>query len=320
MHPNPNPRSKRQALSEPPKLSVVVLSWNTRELTLACLRSLREDRVGHSREVIVIDNASEDDSAAAIAEQHPEVRLVCNPENRGYAGGHNQGGNLARGEYLCTLNSDTEVVPGALDLLVDYLDSHPDYGAISPQLVNMDGSVQPACMRFPGLATALCYDTVFGKFWPGSVVERRYFMKDFDHLHSRDVDQPPGAVFVVRRDEFLAMGGLDEELFLFFNDVDLCKRLWKSGRRIHYLANSQVRHHCGASTKGFRKYVVVWHKNRLAYYRKHYGLFAVPYIRILVRLRGIEEWFKIGRRQPDLEARRAERAELRVALQEILIR
>ena len=116
------------------------------------------------------------------------------------------------------------------------------------------------------------------------------------------------------------MQGLDEELFLFFNDVDICKRLWKSGRRIHYLAEAVVRHHGGASTKGFQKFVVIWHKNRLAYYRKHYGLLAVPYIRMLVRLRGMEEWFKIGRRQPDPEVRRMERAEVRAAMREILVR
>ena len=307
-------------MAEAPRLSVVVLSWNTQDLTLACLCALRDDRVEHSREVIVIDNASEDGSAAAIAAQHPEVQLVVNDENRGYAGGHNQGAALARGDYLCTLNSDTEVDPGALDMLVDFLDANPRHGAVSPRLVNMDGSVQRACMRFPGLVTALCYDTVFGKFWPGSVVERRYFMRDFDHVHSRDVDQPPGAVFVVRREEFEAMGGLDEELFLFFNDVDLCRRLWKSGRRIHYLAESSVRHHGGASTRGFQRFVVVWHKNRLAYYRKHYGPLAVPYIRLLVRLRGIEEWFRIGRRQADPDARRSERAEVKAAMQEILVR
>ena len=75
----------------------------------------------------------------------------------------------------------------------------------------------------------MCYDTFFGKFWPGSWVENRYYMRDFDHQYSRDVDQPPGAVFVVQREEYLAMGGLDEGLFLFFNDVDFCRRLWKRG-------------------------------------------------------------------------------------------
>ena len=305
-------------MADAPALSVVVLSWNTSDLTLACLRALRADEIRHAREVVVIDNGSEDGSADAIAAQHPEVRLVRNAANAGYAGGHNQGAAIATGKYLCTLNSDTEVHPGALDLLVDFLEENADYGAVSPRLVNVDGSVQPACMRFPGLVTALCFDTVFGKFWPGSVVENRYFMRDFDHLSSRDVDQPPGAVFVMNRDEFLAMGGLDEELFLFFNDVDICRRLAKKGRKIHYLAESAVTHHGGASTKGFQKFVVIWHRNRLAYYRKHYGVLSVPYIRLMVRVRAIEEWFRAGSGKADPEARRAARKDLKSHVQEIL--
>jgi hypothetical protein len=307
-------------LVESPQLSVVVLSWNTQALTLACLRSLRAERPRQAREVIVIDNASQDGSADAIAAQHPEVQLVRNAANVGYAGGHNQGARLARGRYLCTLNSDTEVGAGALDALVEFLDAHPHHGAVSPRLSNLDGSVQAACMRFPGLLTALCFDTFFSRFWPGSWIENRYFMRDFDHLDSRDVDQPPGAVFVVRRDEFLAMGGLDEALFLFFNDVDFCKRLADRGRRIHYLADAVVRHHGGASTKAFKKFVVIWHKNRMAYYRKHYGAWVTPYMRLLVRLRALEEWVEVGRRQPDKVGRRAERADIMASVQEILAR
>ncbi len=307
-------------MAEVPKLSVVVLSWNTMELTVACLRALRADKPKHEREVIVIDNGSVDGSADAIAEQHPEVQLIRNAENVGYAGGHNQGAKIATGKYLCTLNSDTEVEPGVLDRLVEFLSEHADFGAVSPRLVNVDGTVQRACMRFPGLLTALCFDTIFGKFWPGSVVERRYFMKDFDHLSSRDVDQPPGAAFVVNRAEFLEMGGLDEELFLFFNDVDFCLRLWKRRRKIHYLAEAVVTHHGGASTRGFQDFVVVWHRDRMAYYRKHYGALVMPYIRSIVRLRGIEEWFRAGRRQSDPSARRAEREHLRASMQEILAR
>ena len=305
-------------MAEAPMLSIVVLSWNTKDLTLACLRSLRADGARHTREVVVIDNGSEDGSADAIAARHEEVRLVRNAQNVGYAGGHNQGAAIATGKYLCTLNSDTEVEPGALDLLVDFLEQHPEHGAVSPRLVNMDGSVQAACMRFPGLLTALCYDTVFGRLWPGSWVERRYYMKDFDHLHSRDVDQPPGAVFVMNRAEYLRMGGLDEELFLFFNDVDICRRLWKAGRRIHYLAEAVVKHHGGASTKGYQKFVVIWHQNRMAYYRKHYGPLVLPYIRMIVRLRGWEERRNIDRRQSDPVARDAERDHLRAAMREIL--
>jgi GT2 family glycosyltransferase len=89
-------------------------------------------------------------------------------------------------------------------------------------------------MRFPGLATAFVFDMTWAARWPAKWVDDRYHMRDFDHLHSRDVDQPPGACCVILREEYLAQGGLDEKLWLFFNDVDLCKRLWRRGRRIRY--------------------------------------------------------------------------------------
>lgn len=300
-----------------PELSVVVLSWNTVDLTLECLRKLAADTTRHSREIVVIDNGSEDGSADAI-EKLGGVTLIRNADNRGYAGGNNQGAEHATGRYLCLLNSDTEVRPGALDAMVDFLETHADYGAVSPKLVNPDGSVQRACMRFPGLATALCYDTVFAKFPPGSWVDRRYFMRDFDHLHSRDVPQPPGACFLIDRREYLEMGGLDPELFLFFNDVDLCRRLWKKGRRIRYLAEAEVVHHGGASTKGYSKFVVTWFRNRIAYYRKHYGPLAVPYLHMIVRLRAFEEARKARSRHDDPEAVRADRAHIRECVKEIL--
>lgn len=301
-----------------PVLSVVVLSWNTKDLTLACLRALAAESPRHPREVIVVDNGSDDGSADAIAAEHPDVVLIRNDDNRGYSGGNNQGARAARGTWLCLLNSDTEVRPGALDALVDFLEQHPEYGMAAPRLAHPDGSVQHACMAFPGLLTALCFDTVWGRFPPGRWVDDRYHMRSFDHLHDRDVDQPPGACCVVARDEYLQLGGLDEELWLFFNDVDFCRRLWRSKRKIRYLAGAEVMHHVGASTRGFRSFVIMWHRNRIAYYRKHYGAWVRPFMALVVRMRAVEEWFAAGRRHVDPGARRAERAFLRDAVREIL--
>jgi N-acetylglucosaminyl-diphospho-decaprenol L-rhamnosyltransferase len=301
-----------------PVLSVVVLSWNTKQLTLACLRALFADTPRHAREVIVVDNGSHDGSADAIAAAFPQVRLERNPDNRLYAAGNNQGVALAVGEFVCTLNSDTEVRPGALDRLVDFLRAHPEHGAVAPRLSDPDGSVQRACHRFPTLLSALCFDSFWGTFWPGSRVVARYVMRDFDHVHSRDVDQPQGACCMLRTAEWRQLGGFDEELALFYNDVDLCRRLWRRGRRIHYLAEAEVMHHRGASTKNFARMLVIWHRNRLAYYQKHYGAFGAFWIRCVVRLRICEEWWKIGRRhRGDPGRKRAEREFLRNARREL---
>ena len=301
-----------------PTLSVVVLSWNTRDLTLACLRALYAETPRHSREVLVVDNGSADGSADAIAQAFPQVRLIRNEDNRLYSRGNNQGAFAATGEFVCTLNSDTEVRPGALDMLVDFLREHPDHGAVSPKLVDPDGTVQCACQRFPTLLSALCFDSWWGKWWPGSAVQRRYLMEDFDHLSSCDVPQPPGAVFCMRREEYVAMGGLDEDLELFFNDVDICKRLWSAGRRVGYLAEAEVMHHRGASTSSFGKMLVIWHRNRIAYYRKHYGSWVTLWLRLCIRLRVWEEWLAIGRRnRDDPDRRKVERQHLRESLKEL---
>lgn len=305
-------------MTDRPTLSVVVLSWNTQALTLACLRALFAETPRHPREVIVVDNGSEDGSADAVAAAYPEVRLLRNRENRLYAAGNNQGAAAATGAFVVTLNSDTEVRPGALDQLVDFLRDNPDYGAVAPRLQDPDGAVQRACQRFPTLGSALCFDSWFGSFWPGKAVVDRYLMADFDHLSSRDVDQPPGAVCMLRAEDWRALGGFDEQLALFYNDVDLCLRVRARGQRIRYLAEAEVMHHRGASTRNFAKMLVIWHRNRMAYYRKHYGAVGVLWIRLCVRLRICEEWWRIGRRhRQDPERKRAERDFLRRSKQEL---
>ncbi|MFK7743338.1 MAG: glycosyltransferase family 2 protein [Planctomycetota bacterium] len=303
-----------------PTLSVVVLSWNTQELTLACLNALFSESPPprHPREVIVVDNGSEDGSADAIAAQYPDVRLLRNDDNRLYAEGNNQGAAMARGEYVVTLNSDTEVCAGALDTLVDYLRDNPSYGAVAPRLSDPDGSVQHACQRFPTLMTALCFDSWFGSFWPGRRAVDRYMMRDFDHLESRDVDQPPGACCMLRLAEWQELDGFDEELALFYNDVDLCKRVHARGQKIRYLADAEVMHHRGASTKNFARMLLIWHRNRLAYFKKHYGWFGSLWVRVCVRLRIWEEWWRIGRRNKlDPGRKKAERDFLKQSQREL---
>lgn len=292
-------------------LSLVVLSWNTVELTLACLKAVAADPSPRAREVIVVDNASGDGSADRIAEAYPGVVLLRNHTNRLYAAANNQGAQAARGKWLCTLNSDTEVRSGALEALVEFLGAHPDYGAASPRLVYPDGSVQPACKRFPGPLTALTFENRLAKGWPGRWLQDRYMMRDFDHLSDRDVPQPPGAVFCMDRSEFLEMGGLDEALPLYFNDVDMSRRLWRRGRKIRYLAGPEVMHHEGASTRRNTSSLVRWFRNRNTYYRKHYGWWIKPWMRLVVWLRLREEFQKVRREAPNEEARQNAIAHLR---------
>ena len=288
------------------RLSVVVLSWNTREVLRVCLAALERDGYDAPRELIVVDNASRDGSADMVAAEFPSVRLVRNAENRLFSEGNNQGAQLATGRYLCLMNSDAEVRPGSLRALVEFLEGHPDHGAVVPRLVNPDGSVQRACARFPGLIDPLIESTCVGRFPPGSWVKRYRTMADFDHEHSRDVPQPPAACFVVRREEFLELGGFDPELALFYNDVDLCRRLWRGGRRIRYLAEAEVLHHGGCSTRlAGRWREIQWYRDRTAYYRKHHGPLAARWVLAVGRLWSLEYRLRVSLGSRDARGKRA---------------
>ena len=286
-----------------PRLSIVVLSWNTKELLAACLASLKAAGGLGWEDVIVVDNDSNDGSAEMVAERFPEARLVRNERNEGYAIGNNIGAEQARGEYLLLLNSDTEVEAGVLEHLVAFLEQHPGHGACAPRLVYPDGQVQLSCKTFPTLGTAIFFDTLFDRWFPNNRAMPRYFMRDFDHLTSRDVDQPPGAALLLRRALWVELHGFDEELWLFFNDVDLCGRIAARGLKVAYVAEVVIVHHEGKSTSQFPDFGTIWHKNRLAYYRKTFGLRGAVLARLMTAVRGAEEALKLRRAGAPKEAR-----------------
>ncbi|MFH1998637.1 MAG: glycosyltransferase family 2 protein [Planctomycetota bacterium] len=269
-------------------LSIVILSWNTSALLRACLDSIYKEDSETFPEVIVVDNASDDESVSMVERGYADVILIRNQKNEGYARGNNIGMERSSGNYILLLNSDTELKPGALRAMTSFLDSHPDYGACGAQLHNPDGSLQRACMRFPKLWDPLFFDTFIERLWPRNPVVQRYFMRDFDHAHSCDVQQPPGACFMVRRSLVDAVGMLDEDLFLFYNDVDFCRRIWKTGFKIRYIAEAKVLHHGGASTSKYHEFGLELHRNRVRYFRKYFGLAGAAITKFAVMLLWIE--------------------------------
>lgn len=252
-------------------LSVLILSWNTKDETLACLRALAADTPRYSREIIVIDNASADGSADAIAASFPDVTLVRNRENRMYAGGNNQAAALASGRYYCLLNSDTEVKPGALDTLVDFLENNDQYAAASAKLLNADGSVQPTCSRQIGLVQLLVNSSPLRHTPVGRWVKEHTCMAEFDHLTSLDVEQPATSCCLVRATDWEAIDGFDESIHVYFTDVDLCRRILERGRKIRYVAEAEVYHGRGVSCRKHADVNTIWFRDRNTFYRKYYG-------------------------------------------------
>jgi hypothetical protein len=266
-----------------PDVTVVIPSWNTRELLDACLRSLERVR-GQRLEIVVVDNASADGSADHVARAFPAVVLVRNERNEGFARASNQGMRLARGRHVLLLNSDTEILGDALGELVRFLDAHPGYAAVAPRLVHPDGRTQRTVQAFPNLWTPLFFATPLERWLPRSRELERYFLRGWDQESSADVDQPPAACLLLRREVLERVGLFDEELWLFFNDVDLSRRMRAAGFRTRYLAEARVLHHVGASTAKFAGFVAEWQKNRLAYYRKHHGRLAGAWVKLCASL------------------------------------
>ncbi len=259
----------------------MIPSWNTRELLRVCLETI-EAAEKPTTEVIVVENGSEDGSGDMVATHFPSVRLLRNAKNEGFAKGCNRGIRAASGNYVLLQNTDTEIYPDALSRMLTFLDGHPEYGAAAPRLVNSDGSTQGGCMAFPNWRTPLFFGTPLQRVMPDSHELRRYFLRDFDHDHDCDVDQPPAASLLVRASALDEIGLFDENLWLYFNDVDLSLRLAKAGYKTRFVADARVMHHVGASTRKFEGMRTQWQKNRLYYYRKHFGRTAGVWVKACV--------------------------------------
>jgi N-acetylglucosaminyl-diphospho-decaprenol L-rhamnosyltransferase len=264
-------------------LTVVIVSWNVRELLRGCLRSLAGGpRPAGGTEVVVVDNASADDSAAMVVDQFPDVRLIANGENRGFTAANNQGITVARGRYVLILNPDTEVVGDALAALVAYADAHPDVGVVGPQLLNPDGTVQPSRRRFPTLATALFESTWLQPLAPRRLLER-YFVQDRPHDRVQDVDWVDGAALMVRREALGRVGLLDEGFFMYSEELDWCRRFRMAGWRVVYLPTARIVHHRGKSSE---QVVAARHihfqTSKVRYFRKYHGIAVAETLRMFL--------------------------------------
>ncbi|HMP54729.1 MAG TPA: glycosyltransferase family 2 protein, partial [Candidatus Melainabacteria bacterium] len=226
-------------------------------------------------EVYVVDNDSKDGSAAMVAEKHGWATLMANDDNLGFAKANNQVLRQAKGRYVLLLNPDTEVEPGALKTLIEFLEAHPKAGIVAPQLLNSDGSIQRSCRQFPTF-TGMLFELVgLSKLFPkGSKMGttfRAYKMLDWEHDDEREVDQPEGACLLLRREVLEEVGLLDEGYFMLFEEVDWCYRIKKAGWQIWFTPKARVMHHYGQSIKQVKaRMILSSHRGLYRFWRKHY--------------------------------------------------
>lgn len=232
-------------------LSIIILNFNTKNMLKECLRSLVRASVAVSHEIIVVDNASHDGTAAMLAAEFPQVRCIQSAINKGYAGGNNLGLAQAHGRYQMIMNPDILVDAGSIEGLVAYLDTHPTVGLVGPRLNNPDGSLQYTCYRFPRWWTPLFRRSLFGVLpWAKKHISS-YLMEEFDHASAMPVDWLLGGALMARKEAIVDVGPLDEGFFLYFDDTDWCRRFWEKGWQVVSVSTvSMIHFHQRASRGG----------------------------------------------------------------------
>ena len=261
-------------MSSATTVDVVVVTRDTREMTLRCVRSVR-DAATPELEVAcaVVDNASSDGTAEAIEGELPDVKVIRNDHNAAYGRACNQGGGVGEGDYVLILNSDIVVRVGALARLVEFMDSSPEHVAAGGRVVDPgtdDVQVGHAVRAFPKLLPQAAQMLGLERTWPANPVSRRALGLDLDYERTQDVDQPPGSCLLCRRVDFDAVGGFDEEFYYWYEDVDLCRRLRDRGR-IAYVHDAPFEHEGGATFAGWSspQRVRSWYSGVLRYFSKH---------------------------------------------------
>jgi N-acetylglucosaminyl-diphospho-decaprenol L-rhamnosyltransferase len=265
-------------------LTVVIVNWNVRDLLRRCLQSIEAEASqafgGFALEIVVVDNASTDGSVEMVRAEFPNVRLIANDKNRGFTVANNQGLALGQGRYLLLLNPDTEVTGGALATMVRSMDGHPEIGALGPQLRYPDGSLQSSRRRFPTFATALVESTVVQEWWGDNRVLRRYYMADTPDDAIQSVDWLVGACLLVRRQAYEQVGGLDEDFFMYSEEMDWCRRIKDAGWLVVYLPTATVVHHEGRSSEQvIPARHIHFQSSKVRYFRKHHGSFQAEVLR-----------------------------------------
>lgn len=253
-------------------VSVCIVSWNVLPFLRSCLQSLKKISRDVSFEVTVVDNASSDGSPRMVRESFPEVELIQNPENRGFAAACNRAMKKSRGRYILLLNPDAELTAGAVKEMVGFLDERPSAAAAGCRVLNPDGSLQPSVRNFPGFSSSLGQFTITGDLGFFKRARRSYFQRDFDYSSPAEVEQPLGAALFLRRSGVEKIDFMDENFFMFFEDVDICRRLKDSGYSIWYNPRASVIHRGGESTDQAEAQALFWFmQSQFYYFRKHRG-------------------------------------------------
>ncbi len=255
-------------------LSIVIVSWNTRELLKECLKSIYQYTKNLKFEIFVVDNASSDGTVEMLKQLFPQVKVIANPENMGFSKANNQAIRVSKGRYVVLLNPDTLLVQDMFSPLITYADAREKIGVIGPRILSRDGKkIQSGCARrLPNLYLEFCRLSGLSRKFPKTRIFGSECMFYWDHTDSRYVEGLSGACMVVRRSSIDDVGLMDENQFMYGDDIDWCKRFLNAGWQIFYYADASIIHYGGESAKQVNLFAAIQEeKARMYFHRKYHG-------------------------------------------------
>lgn len=231
-------------------LSIIIVNYNVKEFLQNLLKSIEKTCGNITKEIIVVDNASDDGSVEILREKYPYVRLIANKENLGFGAANNLGMSVSKGRFLLLINPDTIVQEDTFSTLLEFFSGHPEAGMAGCKVLNSDGTLQLACRRgFPGPWTSFCKVSGLSTLFPKSRLFARYNLTFMDENQTYEVDAISGAFMMMRREVFEKTQGFDQRFFMYGEDLDLCYRVQQAGYKVYYVHTTQIIHYKGESTK-----------------------------------------------------------------------
>lgn len=272
-------------------LTISIVNWNTADRLIDCLNSIFRFPPAGDFEVIVVDNASRDDSVARVGTTFPQVRIIALRDNRGYAGGHNQVLRIGRGRFILLLNSDILVHEGALEALLAFMKARPEAGLAGAQLLWSDGSVQLSYTDDLTLRAVFMQQLGLDRLFPRNRLTAGYWRGHEDHSQVRAVPQLSGACLLVRREVIQQVGLLDEGFFMYCEDTDYCTRVRRAGWQLYYVPMAQMTHFHGQSARQVPAAMIVSHGRAcIRYFWRHRTGVEAALCRILVVGGALVRW------------------------------
>lgn len=264
-------------------LSIIIVNWNAGHLLKNCLESIYRNMIKIDYEVFVVDNASTDGSLEMVRKEFPQVKLVQNKSNLGFAKANNQAIRESKGKYILLLNPDTIVQRDAFQNMIEFMNTHPQAGVVGSKVLYADGSLQLSCGHFPSLQTEFFHSTLLEEIFSKSPIIGNFRMTNWDHNSIKEVDWVSGACLLVRKAAIEDVGLLDEAIFMYAEDVDWCYRIKNGSWKIYYFPQSKVTHlESQIANSNLTNKLKNGYRGLYYFFKKHYGKKVATLFKILV--------------------------------------